>query len=38
MLDQLCILWNFEDEVRDMAKQKMIRTMERIKSGYYDEA
>ena len=38
MLDQLCILWNCEDEVRDMAKQKMIRTMERIESGYYDEA
>ncbi len=37
MLDQLCILWNCEDEVQDMAEQKMIRTMQRIESGYYDE-
>ena len=38
MLDQLCILWGCEDEVQDVAKQKMIRTMERIESRYYDEA
>lgn len=37
MLDQLCILWNCEDEVQDVAEQKMIRTMERIESGYYNE-
>lgn len=37
MLDQLCILWNCEDEVQDMAEQKMIRTMQRIQSGYYDK-
>ena len=33
MLDQLCILWDCEDEVQDVAKQKMIRTMERIERG-----
>jgi len=38
MLDQLCILWDCEDEVQDVAKQKMIRTMERIESRHYDEA
>ena len=37
MLDQLCILWNCEDEVQDMAEWKMIRTMQRIQSGYYDK-
>lgn len=37
MLDQLCILWDCEDEVQDMAEWKMIRTMQRIQSGYYDK-
>lgn len=36
MLDQLCILWDCEDEVRDTAERKMERTMERIASGYYE--
>lgn len=37
VIDQLCILWNCEDEVQDMAEQKMIRTMEHIQSGYYNK-
>ena len=36
MLDQLCILWDCEDEVRDAAERKMERTMERIASSYYE--
>lgn len=36
MLDQLCILWDCEDEVKDTAERKMERTMERIASGYYE--
>lgn len=37
MLDQLCILWDCEDDVQLVAEWKMIRTMQRIQSGYYDE-
>lgn len=37
MLDQLCILWDCEDDVQLVAEWKMIRTMKRIQSGYYDE-
>lgn len=38
VLDQLCILWDCEEDVQDAAERKMIRTMERIQDGYYDEA
>lgn len=37
MLDQLCILMCCEDEVQEIAEAKMVRTIERIESGYYEE-
>lgn len=37
MLDQLCILWDCEKEVKEIAEKKMIRTMERIESGFYQK-
>lgn len=37
MLDQLCIIWDAEDAVRDKCIRKMVRTAERIESGYYEK-